>query len=150
MRRAIELALENVRSGLGGPFAALVVKDGAIVGEGANRVTSSHDPTAHAEVVAIRDACKKLGDFQLMGCDIYCTCEPCPMCWGAIYWARMGRVIYATTGRDAAAAEFSDEFIAQELQVPIAQRRIPAEQTMREEALAIFAAWAKKDDRRKY
>jgi tRNA(Arg) A34 adenosine deaminase TadA len=150
MLRAIELALENVRSGVGGPFAALVVKDGAIVGRGANHVTSTNDPTAHAEVVAIRDACKNLGDFQLTGCDIYCTCEPCPMCWGAIYWARMARVIYATTRLDAAAAEFADDFIARELQVPIGQRRIPAEQVMRDEALAIFQAWAGKEDRRKY
>jgi tRNA(Arg) A34 adenosine deaminase TadA len=150
MRRAIELALENVRSGQGGPFAAVVVKDGAIIGEGANHVTSTNDPTAHAEVVAIRSACRTLGDFRLAGCEIYCTCEPCPMCWSAIYWARMGRVIYATAGADAAAADFADEFIAQELQVPITQRRIPAEQMMRDEALRIFEAWANKEDKRPY
>src|SRR5580765_2942878 len=108
MRRAIALALENVRSGRGGPFAALVAKDGRIIAEGANRVTATNDPTAHAEVVAIREACRTLGDFQLPGCDLYTTCEPCPMCLGAIYWARPARVFYACVAADAAAAGFDD------------------------------------------
>ena len=114
MRRAIALALENVRTGRGGPFAALVVKDGRVVAEGANRVTSSNDPTAHAEIVAIREACRVLNQFQLTGCDLYCTCEPCPMCLGAIYWSRPARVYYAGTASDAAEAGFDDAFIYEE------------------------------------
>src|SRR5882724_3989761 len=117
MRQAIALALENIRTG-GGPFAALVVKDGAIVATGANRVTATNDPTAHAEIVAIREACKKLGSFQLDDCEIYTTCEPCPMCLGAIYWARPARVFFASTASDAAAAGFDDAFIYDELQTP--------------------------------
>ena len=131
MARAIELATENVRTGRGGPFAAVVVKDGRIIAEGANRVTSSNDPTAHAEIVAIREACRALGNFQLAGCDVYTTCEPCPMCLGAIYWARPARVFYAATAADAALFGFDDSFISRELQRPIAERKIPTQQMMR-------------------
>jgi len=141
MRRAIALGHENVRSGSGGPFAAVVVKDGRIVAEGANRVTATNDPTAHAEVVAIREACRALGDFQLAGCDLYTTCEPCPMCLGAIYWARPARVFYACTAADAAAAGFDDAFIYEELKQTPAARRMPMSQLLREESAAIFAAW---------
>jgi guanine deaminase len=141
MRRAIAFALDNVRTGRGGPFAALVVKDGAVVSEGSNCVTSTNDPTAHAEVVAIREACRKLGDFQLSGCDLYTTCEPCPMCLGAIYWARPARVFYACVAADAAAAGFDDAFIYDELKLPLAARRIPMQQLLRDESLAIFSQW---------
>jgi guanine deaminase len=149
MRRAIALALENVRSG-GGPFAAVIVKDGRIIAEGANRVTSSNDPTAHAEVVAIREACRALGEFQLTGCDLYTTCEPCPMCLGAIYWARPARVFYAGSAADAAAAGFDDAFIYEELKHPLAQRRIPMTQLLRDESLSVFSAWKNQDHKTPY
>lgn len=141
MRRAIALAMENVRSGAGGPFAAVIVKDGSVLAEGANRVTATNDPTAHAEVVAIREACRNLGDFQLTGCDLYTTCEPCPMCLGAIYWARPARVFYACVADDAAAVGFDDAFIYEELDRGHAERRVPMQQLLREESLAIFALW---------
>lgn len=150
MARAIALAMENVRAGRGGPFAAVIVKDGRIVGEGANRVTSTNDPTAHAEVVAIRQACRALGSFQLTGCDIYTTCEPCPMCLGAIYWARPARVFYAATGEDATRFGFDDSFICGELQRPVAERRIPMTQLMREEALRIFPLWQESPNKIEY
>jgi len=150
MRRAIALALENVRTGQGGPFAALVAKDGRVVAEGANRVTTTNDPTAHAEVVAIREACRKLGDFQLSGCDLYTTCEPCPMCLGAIYWARPARVYYACLASDAAAAGFDDAFIYQEINRPLAARRVPMEQLLREESLAIFSLWMNHENKTPY
>lgn len=150
MRRAFALALANVESGRGGPFAALVVKDGRIVAEGTNRVTSTNDPTAHAEIVAIREACRALGKFQLDGCAIYTTCEPCPMCLGAIYWARPARVYFACTARDAAGAGFDDTFIYEELKQPSSQRRIPMMQLLREESFAVFEAWKKKPDRIQY
>src|SRR6266700_417290 len=124
MKWAIALALGNIASG-GGPFAALIVKEGRIIAEGTNRVTSTNDPTAHAEVVAIREACRVLADFQLTGCDLYTTCEPCPMCFGAIFWARPARVFFAATHDDAAAAGFDDSFIYHQIQVPHAQRSIP-------------------------
>jgi guanine deaminase len=149
MRRAITLALENVRSG-GGPFGAVIVKDGQIIAEGANRVTSTNDPTAHAEVVAIREACRALADFQLAGCDLYTTCEPCPMCLGAIYWARPARVFYAGTAADAAAAGFDDAFIYDELKNSPAARRIPMAQILRDESLAIFSAWNKQEHKTPY
>jgi guanine deaminase len=149
MRQAIALALENIRTG-GGPFAALVVKDGAIVATGANRVTTTSDPTAHAEIVAIREACKKLGSFQLDDCEIYTTCEPCPMCLGAIYWARPARVFFACTASDAAAAGFDDAFIYDELQTPAEERRIPMTEMQREEALVIFQEWLAKSDKTPY
>jgi guanine deaminase len=141
MRHAIALALDNVRSGKGGPFAALVVKRKGIVAEGMNRVTATNDPTAHAEIVAIREACRALKSFQLTGCDLYCTCEPCPMCFGAIYWARPARVFYASAASDAAAAGFDDAFIYEELKRPGRKRKIPMEQILRDESLDIFSAW---------
>jgi guanine deaminase len=150
MKRAIALALENVRSGSGGPFAALIVKEGRIIAEGANRVTSTNDPTAHAEVVAIRGACRVLADFQLTDCDLYTTCEPCPMCLGAIYWARPARVFYAATATDAASAGFDDAFIYDQLKSAPAGRRIPMTQILREDSLAIFAAWKQRENKTPY
>jgi guanine deaminase len=150
MARAIALAIENVRSGAGGPFAAVIVKEGRVVGEGTNRVTSLNDPTAHAEVVAIRAACQAMGTFQLDGCDVYTTCEPCPMCLGAIYWARPARVHFACTAADAAAAGFDDAFIYEQLAMPLEERKIPFVGMMREESLACFRAWAEKTDRIDY
>ena len=150
MARAIELSLENVRSGKGGPFAAVVVKDGRIIAEGTNRVTSTNDPTAHAEIVAIREACRSLTSFQLTGCDIYTSCEPCPMCMGAIYWARPAHVYFAATAADAARYGFDDSFIDQELQRPWAERKIPMTRMMGQEALAAFSAWEQKPDKVKY
>ena len=149
MRQAIALALENIRKG-GGPFAAVLVKNGAVVATGANRVTATNDPTAHAEIVAIREACRKLGFFQLSGCELYTTCEPCPMCLGAIYWARPARVYYAGTASDAAAAGFDDAFIYDELQMPANERRIPMEELNRKEALVIFQEWLAKSDKTPY
>ena len=150
MRRAITLAMENVRSGAGGPFAAVIVKDGRVVADGVNRVTSTNDPTAHAEVVAIREACRKLGDFQLAGCDLYTTCEPCPMCLGAIYWARPARVFYACVAADAAAVGFDDAFIYEELNRAHAERRVPMQELLREESLTIFALWQQQEKKTLY
>ena len=147
MARAIELSIENVRSGRGGPFAAVVVKDGKIVAEAANCVTSTTDPTAHAEVMAIRLACKKLSTFELKGCDIYSSCEPCPMCLGAIYWARPARVYFGGTAADAANAGFDDSFIYEEIARPHSTRKIPMIGMMREEALAAFRAWQETPDK---
>ena len=150
MARAIELAIENVQSGRGGPFAAVIAKDGRILAEGTNRVTSTNDPTAHAEVVAIREACSALGSFQLDGCDLYTTCEPCPMCLGAIYWARPARVFFAATASDAAAAGFDDAFINEQMALPFDARKIPFHEMMREESQACFRAWTEKQDRIQY
>ncbi len=150
MQKAIELSIENVRAGRGGPFAAVVVKDGKVIAQGANCVTSANDPTAHAEIVAIRQACRALGDFQLTGCEIYTTCEPCPMCLGAIYWARPAKVFFASTGKDAADYGFDDSFIMKQFRLPIARRKIPMVQLMRKEALAAFRAWEQKADRIEY
>ena len=150
MARAIELATENVRSGRGGPFAAVVVKGGKIIAEGTNQVTSSYDPTAHAEIVVIRKACEALGDFQLHDCEIYTTCEPCPMCLGAIYWARPARVFFASTASDAARAWFDDSFIFEQMQLPFAERRIPMIPMMRDEARAALRAWEEKTDKTPY
>ena len=150
MQRAIGLSLENVRSGGGGPFAAVVVKDGAVLATGVNQVSSALDPTAHAEVVAIRGACQKLGDFQLTGCDLYTTCEPCPMCMGAIYWARLNKVYYANTRADAAKIGFDDSLIYDELEMPLKARKIPMVQIMRPQALAAFRAWEKSQTKIKY
>ncbi len=147
MARAIQLSIEGVRSGRGGPFGAVVVRDGEIVAEGLNQVTSTNDPTAHAEVLAIRQACAKLGVFELRDCELYTSCEPCPMCIGAIYWARFSRVYFANAAEDAAKIGFDDSFIYSELKRPHSQRRIPAIQMMREEALAGFRAWADKPDK---
>ena len=150
MTRAIELAIGNVRSGHGGPFAAIVVKDGSIIAEGVNQVTSTNDPTAHAEVTAIRAACRALGSFQLHGCEIYTTCEPCPMCVGAIYWARPDRVYFGGRAEDAAAAGFDDAFIHQQLALGPEQRKLPFIPLMRDAALACFRAWADQPDRINY
>jgi guanine deaminase len=141
MRRAIELAIENVQRGRGGPFGAVVVKDGKIIAEGANSVTAANDPTAHAEIVAIRDACKKLGAFELRGCEIYASCEPCPMCLGAIYWARPDTLYFGACAADAAAAGFDDSLIYEEIAKRHAERKIPTRQLLREEALEAFRAW---------
>lgn len=150
LREAIELAVENVESGLGGPFAAMIVEDGSILAEGTNRVTTVHDPTAHAEITAIRAACKERGDFELAGCTLYSTCEPCPMCLGAIYWARLDRVVYAATRADAADAGFDDDHIYQEIDKAPADRRIPMMQRLDEEAQRPFEAWREYDERIEY
>lgn len=142
MAEAIALSIRNVTEGKGGPFAAVVVKDGKIVARGVNRVTETNDPTAHAEVVAIREACRALDDFQLQGCEIYSSCEPCPMCLAAIYWARPDRVFFANTKEDAAEAGFDDSLIYSEIGLPHGQRKIPLVQMMREEALLAFKQWA--------
>jgi guanine deaminase len=141
MARAIQLAVENARSGSGGPFGSVVVKENGIVGEGVNQVTTTNDPTAHAEVLAIRQACHKLGRFELRGCDLYTSCEPCPMCLSAIHWARIDRVFFASLPEDAAKAGFDDTTIYGEIGKPHAQRKIPMLQMMREEALVAFQAW---------
>ncbi|OLD82133.1 MAG: tRNA-specific adenosine deaminase [Acidobacteria bacterium 13_1_20CM_58_21] len=150
MRRAIALALENVRSASGGPFAAVIVKEDRIIAEGTNRVTRTNDPTAHAEIVAIREACRVLADFQLSGCELYTTCEPCPMCLGAIYWARPARIFYAATAADAAEAGFDDAFIYEELKIAPAGRRIPMTQLLRDDSLAIFSAWKQQENKTPY
>ena len=150
MARAIALSLENVRQGAGGPFAAVVVKDGEIIAEGANAVTTTNDPTAHAEVVAIREACRKLNSFDLQGCEIYTSCEPCPMCLGAIYWARPARVYFANSAADAAEAGFDDAFIYQEIGRPHPERKIPMIQLAQDAALAAFRAWQEKVDKIRY
>lgn len=149
MRRAIELSRENVRRG-GGPFGAVIVKAGQIVGEGFNRVTATNDPTAHAEVVAIRNACERLGSFSLAGCEIYTSCEPCPMCLSAIYWARLDRIWFANTKVDAAAIEFDDHFIYDELAKDPSRRAIPMTGMLREEALAAFRDWQSNAARIRY
>ncbi|MGA0557442.1 nucleoside deaminase [Larkinella sp. VNQ87] len=150
LREAIQLAKEGIRAGQGGPFGALVVKDGRIVGRGCNQVTSTNDPTAHAEVVAIRDACQNLNTFQLAGCTIYTSCEPCPMCLGAIYWSRPERIVYGCLHSDAAQAGFDDHFIYQELNKPREARSIPMHQHLRDEAWTVFAEWIQKTDKTTY
>ncbi|HEY3400736.1 MAG TPA: nucleoside deaminase [Geothrix sp.] len=147
MRRAIELSRLHMEAGEGGPFGAVIVKEGEILGEGWNRVTSSHDPTAHAEVVAIRQACAKLGAFQLRGCEIYTSCEPCPMCLAAIYWARLDRVWFANGREDAAAIQFDDAWLYREVALPLEARSLPATQLLRDEALAVFQSWDRKADK---
>jgi tRNA(Arg) A34 adenosine deaminase TadA len=142
MRRAIELATENVRSGAGGPFGAVIVRDGVVLAEAANLVTATNDPTAHAEVVAIRQACASLGTFELTGATIYCSCEPCPMCLSAIYWARIDLIYHGSTAEDAAAVGFDDERLYREFATDRALRAIPCLPLLREEAGASFAAWA--------
>ena len=141
MREAIRLSIENVQTGKGGPFAAIIVKDGNIIASGTNLVSSTNDPTAHAEIAAIREACKILNSFQLDGCEIYSSCEPCPMCLGAIYWARPERVFYGNTKQDAAEINFDDSFIYEELAKQVDDRDIPMTQILHEEALAAFKAW---------
>jgi tRNA(Arg) A34 adenosine deaminase TadA len=139
-----------MEAGEGGPFGAVVVKDGQIVGEGWNRVTSTCDPTAHAEVVAIRLACDHLGTFSLKGCEIYTSCEPCPMCLSAIYWARLDRIWFGNTQADAAAIQFDDAWLYREVALPLAERSLPAMALMRDEALVVFQAWEAKADKTRY
>jgi guanine deaminase len=150
MRRAIALALKNVRSGNGGPFGALVVKGEQVIAEGVNRVTRTNDPTAHAEIVAIREACRALNTFQLTGCALYCSCEPCPMCFGAIYWARLSHVFYASSAAAAAQAGFDDAFIYEQLKRPGPERQIPMTQILRDASSTIFAAWKQQAGRKEY
>jgi len=141
MEKAITLATENVTSGRGGPFGAVIVRGGEVVATGVNLVAASTDPTAHAEVMAIRNACAALGSFQLDGCEIYSSCEPCPMCLAAIYWARCGRIFYGSSAADAAAAGFDDAFLYEEITRPLNQRRIPAINLLPEKAISSFDAW---------
>ncbi len=150
MRRAVALAQQGMESNAGGPFGCVIVKDGKIVGEGHNRVLADKDPTAHAEIVAIRDACRNLSDFQLEGCTLYASCEPCPMCLGAIYWARPKEVFYALTKEDAAGAGFDDHFIYEEIEKPMHIRSIKFEKLMRNEAAQLFQYWKEKQDKSVY
>jgi guanine deaminase len=147
MARAIQLSIENVHSGRGGPFGAVIVKDGNMIAEAANQVTSTSDPTAHAEILTIRAACAKLGTFELHGCEIYTSCEPCPMCLGAIYWARLSRIYFASAAADASSIGFDDSMIYREIAQPHTERTIPMIQLMREESLAAFRAWKAKPNR---
>jgi guanine deaminase len=147
--QVIDSAVENVRRG-GGPFAALVVRDGIVIASGANQVARSNDPTAHAEIVAIREACRVLGDFQLAGCDVYSSCEPCPMCMGAIYWARPARLYFAATHYDAAAAGFDDSFIYDQLSIPQAERSIPTIRLAIEGSTRPFEEWVGLADKIRY
>src|SRR2546423_8341801 len=150
MARAIQLAIENVNSGRGGPFGAVIVSEGKIVGEGTNVVTAMNDPTAHAEITAIRQACGRLHTFQLNNCEIYTSCEPCPMCLGAIYWARPHAVYFAASASDAAHAGFDDHFIYEQLQLPLQNRSIAMQPMMRAEGLKPFRVWAAKPDKISY
>ncbi len=149
MREAIELSIKNVDTN-GGPFGAVIVKDGEIIARGINKVTSNNDPTAHAEVNAIRAAAAKLGTFDLKGCEIYSSCEPCPMCLGAIYWARIDKLYFANTKRDAKEIEFDDSFIYEELELPVEKRKIPTAQILRDEAIVAFNKWRDKVDKAEY
>jgi len=150
MRMAIDLAVTNVISGAGGPFGAVIVKDGAVLATGVNRVTAGSDPTAHAEVMAIRAAAQLLGHFELTGCTIYSSCEPCPMCLGAIYWARLDALYFGCTAKDAAATGFDDAFIYEEIDRPFGERRVKTECVMRDEAAASFKAWSEFTGRIEY
>ena len=149
MREAIRLSMENVANG-GGPFGAVITRGGEIIATGVNRVTASNDPTAHAEVSAIRRAAQALGTFNLSGCEIFTSCEPCPMCLGAIYWARLDRVYYANTKADAKAVGFDDSFIYDELALPRDRRKLPSVPMMRNEAIKVFEEWARKEDKVEY
>ena len=149
MRQAIDLSIENVRNG-GGPFGAVIVRNGEVVATGVNNVVPHCDPTAHAEVSAIRKACQKVGDFKLDGCTIYTSCEPCPMCLSAIYWSGIERIFYGNTKQDAEDINFSDKFIYDELALPMTERRVPAVNIMREEALEAFRDWEDKTDKVEY
>ena len=149
MKKAIELSVESVNNG-GGPFGCVIVKDKKIISEGSNKVTSTNDPTAHGEIVAIRKACEKLKDFSLKGCELYSNCEPCPMCLSAIYWARIEKIYYANTREDAQEIDFDDSFIYSEFKKNINERKIPMFQMMRNEALKTFELWHKKKDKIKY
>jgi len=150
MRQAIGLSLSKMRGNHGGPFGAIIVRNGKVVGRGWNRVTSTNDPTAHAEVSAIRDACNKLKTFRLGDCELYTSCEPCPMCLAAIYWARLKKVYYANTRKDAAKIKFDDEWLYQEVSAPISCRTLQMKQLLRPEALKVFAEWVAKPDKISY
>jgi guanine deaminase len=150
LREAIRLSLDKMQGDEGGPFGAVIVRDRQVIGRGWNRVTSTNDPTAHSEIMAIREACARLKAFHLAGCEIYCSCEPCPMCLAAIYWSRVERIYYAATSEDAAAVGFDDRSIYQEVARSSAQRSIPMMQSLREEACAAFTAWQQKPDRIEY
>ncbi|MCR5314127.1 MAG: nucleoside deaminase [Bacteroidaceae bacterium] len=149
MQMAIDLSIENVQNG-GGPFGAVIVKDGEVLATGVNRVTANNDPTAHAEVSAIRAACKALGDFRLRGCSIYTSCEPCPMCLAAIYWAGISKIYYGNTKEDAESINFGDKFIYEEIALPAGMRSIPTRMLMREQAMTAFKAWMEKVDKVEY
>jgi tRNA(Arg) A34 adenosine deaminase TadA len=149
MLRAIELSINSANS-TGGPFGCVIVKDSKIIGEGSNKVTFSNDPTAHAEIVAIREACKKLNTFNLLGCDLYASCEPCPMCLSAIYWAHVDNIYYANTRNDAKKINFDDSLIYSEISKKIEDRKIPIKQMLRDEALKAFEIWGKKTDKIEY
>ena len=149
MKRAIELSIESVNKG-GGPFGCIIIKDDKIIAEGSNKVTLNNDPTAHGEIVAMRDACKKLNNFTLTGCELYSSCEPCPMCLSAIYWARITKIYFANTREDAQKIDFDDSLIYSEFQKDINERKIPMIQMMRSEALKAFELWDKKKDKVKY
>jgi tRNA(Arg) A34 adenosine deaminase TadA len=150
MREAIRLSRAKMRAGQGGPFGAVVVRGGKIIARGWNSVTSANDPTAHAEVMAIREACRRLKTFQLEDCELYTSCEPCPMCLSAIYWARLRKVYYANTRRDAAKIDFDDELIYREVAKPVSRRLIPMKQLLRTEAAGVFAEWQAKPDKMRY
>lgn len=150
MEEAIRLAIENVKNGTGGPFGAVVVKEGKVIASCANTVTPDNDPTAHAEVNAIREACRQLNTFQLKGCEIYCSCEPCPMCLGAIYWARPEKVYYACTKEDAAEGGFDDSFIYKEIELPESERSIPFLYCKEKESGEEFRLWQNKEDKTNY
>ncbi|PPQ30787.1 nucleoside deaminase [Rhodopila globiformis] len=150
MRRAIALSMQMMRSNRGGPFGAVIVKDGKVIAEGANEVTSTNDPTAHAEITAMRRACQALQTFDLSGCEIYTNCEPCPMCLGAIYWARISRIYYANDRHDAARVGFRDDQLYCEIPLPPAQRAIPAQPLLRVEGKAVFDEWLRKPDKVEY
>ena len=149
MERAIELSIQSVKSG-GGPFGSVIVKNNKIISEGMNRVTKSNDPTAHGEIVAIRNACKNLGDFSLKGCELYTSCEPCPLCLSAIYWSRVDKVYYANTRNDAQKIDFDDSFIYSEIMKKIEQRKIPMKQQLRDKALEAFRLWQRTENKVKY
>jgi tRNA(Arg) A34 adenosine deaminase TadA len=150
MKMAIDLSRSGMVQGKGGPFGCVIVKNGQVIGQGCNSVLDTNDPTAHAEVVAIRDACKNLGSFQLEGCYLYTSCEPCPMCLGAIYWARPERVFFANTKKDAAAIGFDDQFIYEELELPLNKRKIPFSQLSKKEANQVFKEWVLLDNKTLY
>jgi len=150
MKQAIKLSRDNMQQNIGGPFGALIVKDGKIIGTGANNVTSSNDPTAHAEVTAIRDACRNVDNFSLEGATIYTSCEPCPMCLAAIYWARINIIYYANTQQDAADIDFDDRFLYTEVALPKEKRTIPISQICRDDALSVFKEWQEKTDKTPY
>lgn len=150
MLKAIELAKHGMETGNGGPFGCVIVKDGKVIGQGSNMVLKTKDPTAHAEVVAIRDACKNLNNFQLDGCELYTSCEPCPMCLGAIFWARPSKVFYACTKEDAADAGFDDDFIYKEIEVNPSERKIPMTSFLRDESQKAFEIWKEKEDKKVY